>query len=213
MKVIKGILKLLVAILILVLIVSFGVVTYGTMTRPVEHIESINKYSKEYEIDPLLILSVIKVESNFDNNAHSHMNAVGLMQVVPETAEWVAERTGTEFKEEDLFDADKNIQIGSFYLAYLIDHFQDQDLGIVAYNGGMGNVQNWIDEKIVGKNGIGLENIPIEEAKNYVVKVNKQYEVYTNFYSSRDLENGMEKSPKTWFKNYLNVISTLIDNF
>lgn len=213
MKIVKGFLKFIIIILVLVIVASFGVVTYGTMTRPVEHTKIINKYSKEYNIDPLLVLSVIKVESAFDNNAHSHMNAVGLMQVIPETAEWVAEKTKKEYNEEDLFDPETNIQIGTFYLAYLIDHFQDENLAIVAYNGGMGNVQSWIDKKIVGKNGMGLENVPIEEARNYVVKVNKHYDVYKNFYNGRELVDGMEKSPKTWFRNYFNVIATLIDNF
>src|SRR5699024_11540609 len=87
MKFLKGLKNILVFILILVLflgLISFGIVAYGTATRPVAHMDTINKYSEEYGVDPLLVLSVIKVESNFRPVDKSHKNAHGIMQVIQE---------------------------------------------------------------------------------------------------------------------------------
>ncbi|MDL2310825.1 lytic transglycosylase domain-containing protein, partial [Peptostreptococcaceae bacterium OttesenSCG-928-C18] len=197
----------------LAVITSFGIVTYGTVTRQVEYTDYINKYSEEYDVDPILILSVIKVESNFNEKAESHMNAVGLMQIVPETGEWIAEKLKIDYTDEMLKDPEMNIKLGTYYLSYLINHFQDTDLAIVAYNGGMGNVDKWIKEEIVGKNGEGLNNIPIDEARQYVVKVTDQLEVYSTFYEGEILEDNMQKSPARWFKNYSKQIKKLLYEF
>ncbi|MFY9284393.1 MAG: lytic transglycosylase domain-containing protein [Miniphocaeibacter sp.] len=210
MKVIKKLFKLLIALIIVAILASFAVVAYGTSSRPVEYMEYVNKYAEEYNVDPLLVLSVIKVESNFRTDAESHMNAVGLMQLVPETAEWVTGKMKIDYDESMLKDPESNIKIGTYYLSYLINHFKDVDLAIVAYNGGMGNVQEWIDTEIVGKNGKGLENIPIDEARYYIVKVNNNYEAYKKLYGDTKLEDGIQKSPKTWLNNYFIQIKDLI---
>lgn len=213
MKIVKKIFKLLIVLLLLGVLTSFGIVAYGTSTRPVEYTEYINKYAEEYDVDPLLILSVIKVESNFRTDAQSHMNAIGLMQIVPVTGEWIAEKMKIDYDDSMLKDPETNIKMGTYYFSYLINHFKDKDLAIVAYNGGMGNVKEWIDSDVVGKNGKGLENIPITEARNYVVKVNDNYDVYKMFYESTELTDGMEKSPKVWAKNYIKQIKDYVKNF
>ncbi|WP_100065099.1 lytic transglycosylase domain-containing protein [Miniphocaeibacter massiliensis] len=213
MKIVKRFLIFILVLFILGILTSFAIVSYGTVTRPVEYTNYVNKYSEEYDVDPLLIMSVIKVESNFKEDVKSHMNAVGLMQIIPDTGKWVAEKIDVDYSDDILKDPETNIKLGTYYLSYLISHFQDNDLAIAAYNGGMGNVDNWIKDGIVGKNGVGLENIPIKEAKNYVVKVDEQYEVYTRYYKGETLEDGMEKSPLRWFKNYFKQIKSFIYEF
>ncbi|MDO5017829.1 MAG: lytic transglycosylase domain-containing protein [Lagierella massiliensis] len=212
-KFFKGLLKFIVALLIVILLASFAVVGYGTMTRPVEYVEEINKYSQEYNVDPLLVLSVIKVESNFNPSATSHMNAVGLMQLIPKTSQWISEKMGIEYSDEILQDPQTNIQLGTYYLSYLLNHFGDTDLAIIAYNGGMGNVQKWLDDGLIGKGGEGFENIPIDEARYYDIKVKKNYEIYKTFYQGEELENGMHDRPKVWLDNYFRQIKEFLRDF
>ncbi len=217
MKFLKGLKNILVFILILVLflgLISFGIVAYGTATRPVAHMDTINKYSEEYGVDPLLVLSVIKVESNFRPEAKSHKNAHGLMQVIPETGKAIAKSLKKEYSDEMLKDPDTNIQMGTYYLAYLINHFNDEDLAIAAYNGGMGNVEKWLLDKNVSNDGKNLHNIPIDETRNYVKKVRNNYEIYKMFYEGKEpLKDNINKSPKTWVDNYIRTIKTGIKKF
>ena len=212
-KFFKGLLKFIIALLIVGILASFAVVAYGSSTRPVEHVEEIKKYSEEYAVDPLLVLSVIKVESNFNEKAQSHMNAVGLMQLIPKTSQWICEKMGIEYTEEMLQDPDTNIKLGTYYLSYLLNHFGDTDLAIIAYNGGMGNVQDWLDKGIIGKGGEGFENIPIDEARYYDVKVKRNYEIYKTFYEDKELKDGMHKDFKNWLSNYARQLKEFKRNF
>lgn len=213
MKFLKGLLKLLVALLIVGILASFAIVSYGSSTRPVKYVDEITKYSEEYGVDPLLVMSVIKVESNFNTEARSHMNAIGLMQLIPKTSQWICEKMGIEYSEDMLSDPETNIKLGTYYLAYLINHFGDTDLAIIAYNGGMGNVQEWLDQGIIGKAGKGFENIPIDEARYYDVKVKRNYEVYKTFYEEKEIKDGMHKEPKVWFSNYFRQVKEFLRDF
>lgn len=217
MKILKGLKNIIVFIIVIVLflaVISLGIVSYGTATRPVEYMEIIDEYSEEYGVDPLLVLSVIKVESNFRTTAQSHKNAHGLMQIIPETGKGIAKSLKMDYSDAMLQDPDTNIQMGTYYLAYLINHFKDLDLAIAAYNGGMGNVEKWLQDSNVSKDGKNLHEIPITETRNYVTKVRNNYEIYSMFYDGiNPLEDGINKSPKTWFSNYIRVIKTGINKF
>ena len=213
MKVFKNFLKLIIALITVAILFSFAIVSYGTITRPVEYTDYIEESAEKYNVDPLLILSVIRVESDFKPEAKSHMNAIGLMQLVPETAEWISTKLGTEFDESMLKDPKQNIELGTYYLSYLINHFGDIDLAVVAYNGGMGNVQKWIDEDIIGPNGRGLENIPINEARNYVIKVDENYEIYKKYYGTVELNDNLHKNPKSWLRNFIIEVEEIVRNF
>lgn len=151
---------------------------------PYKYREIVNEYSKEYNLDPLFVLSVIKVESNFNPEATSNMGAMGLMQITKETGQDIANRIGdVNFKPEDLYNPKINIEMGCWYLNNLFREFQDKDLVIAAYNGGRGNVQKWLNNTDYSKDG-QLTNIPFEETKNYLKKVNNDLEVYTKIYSN-----------------------------
>ena len=190
MKFLKNLILGLLAILIIIFIISFGIVSYGTITRPVEYTEYINKYSEEYDVDPMLVYSVIKVESNYNPDAHSPMNAHGLMQILPETGSWIAERLKIDYSEEMLKDPETSIQMGTYYLSYLVHHFKDRDLAIAAYNGGLGNVEKWLADENLSKDGESLDEIPFVETRNYVVRVNDNYRIYDLFYGDeKNLED------------------------
>lgn len=151
---------------------------------PYKYQEYVDAYSKEYNLDPLFVLSVMKTESKFDDNAHSHKNAVGLMQITVETGEWAAKEMGyTTFSKDDLYNEQYNIRMGCWYLRWLGDMFNnDINLMIAAYNAGPTNVQNWLKDKDYSSNGKNLEYIPFGETKKYVDKVNTYYSVYEYLY-------------------------------
>lgn len=214
MKFLKNLILGLLAILIIIFIISFGIVSYGTITRPVEYTEYINKYSEEYDVDPMLVYSVIKVESNYNPDAHSPMNAHGLMQILPETGSWIAERLKIDYSEEMLKDPETSIQMGTYYLSYLVHHFKDRDLAIAAYNGGLGNVEKWLADENLSKDGESLDEIPFVETRNYVVRVNDNYRIYDLFYGDeKNLEDKEHLKPSTLFENYLSVLKRIKNDF
>lgn len=181
MKFLKKILCLL--IVLLVIAAGFRYVVKEKFF-PYKYAEYVDQYGKEYNLDPFFILAVIKTESKFDDNAHSHKNAVGLMQITVETGEWAAKEMGyTTFSKQDLYDEKYNIRMGCWYLKYLSDMFNgNRDLIVAAYNAGPTNVQNWLNDKQYSKDGKTLDYIPFGETKKYVDKVNTYYNVYEYLY-------------------------------
>ncbi|MDU1069767.1 MULTISPECIES: lytic transglycosylase domain-containing protein [Clostridium] len=171
-------------IILLAVVVGFRYVVKEKFF-PYKYQEYVDMYSKEYNLDPLFVLSVMKTESKFDDNAHSHKNAVGLMQITVETGEWAANEMGyTTFSKDDLYDEQYNIRMGCWYLRWLGDMFDnDRDLMVAAYNAGPTNVQNWLKDKNYSSNGKNIEYIPFGETKKYVDKVNTYYSVYEYLYS------------------------------
>ncbi|MCF6096440.1 lytic transglycosylase domain-containing protein [Thermovorax subterraneus] len=149
---------------------------------PLKYEEYIIKYADEYGVDPYLVAAVIKVESNFSPEAVSPKGAIGLMQIMPDTAQWAAEQIGIgNIKAEEIFNPGVNIRIGTWYLAGLIDEFKDTDLALAAYNGGRGNVREWIKSGIFDRKK-NLNSIPFEETRRFVQKVKKAYFWYKRLY-------------------------------
>lgn len=147
---------------------------------PMKNLEIIEKYSTEYKVDDYLVASIINVESHFNSEVISSKGAIGLMQLLPSTAEWVAGKLKIQFVAQDLLDPEINIKIGSYYLAYLIDYFGDVELAICAYNAGQGNVKKWLSNKDFSLDGVSLKEIPFSETKNYLKKVKQNIEIYKN---------------------------------
>ncbi len=144
--------------------------------------QTIISESAKYNLDQNLIYSVIKTESGFKENAISSAGAVGLMQILPSTAEWVCKKLGVEYKYENLFIGEKNIQIGCYYLNYLLNLFDfNLDNTICAYNSGQYTVLSWLNSKEYSSDGITLENIPYKETKNYLKKVKFNKFIYSHF--------------------------------
>ena len=176
----KRIFIILIAIVITYLSGMFIIKSY---IFPYKYSEYIVKYSEYYDIDPLLVLSVIKAESNFDENAVSIRDAKGLMQIMDNTGAWAAEEIGINyFLPNMLFDPELNIKIGSWYLANLESEFTDLDLILAAYNGGSGNVNKWLEDERYSKDGKNLDYIPFKETKKYVDTVKTNYSIYKYLY-------------------------------
>ena len=143
---------------------------------PLKYSEYVEKYSKEYNIDPYMTYAIIKAESNFDSEAKSSSEAIGLMQIMEETAEDVI--ATLDFEEYNLYSPNDNIQIGIKYFSYLLDKYKEPSLALAAYNAGLGNVDNWIKKGIIKSDGTDYENIPFKETNMYVRKILRDYEIY-----------------------------------
>ncbi len=185
----KAIIKFLIILILLLLIyfVLFKVVEIDKKIMkaiyPLKYTEYVEKYAKKYDIDPYMVYAIIKAESNFDENAKSATDAIGLMQIMEETALETANKMDLDVSVEDLFKPDININIGLNYFTYLLNKYDDNyALAIVAYNAGMGNVDNWIKEGIIEEDGSDLENVPFKETNNYVRKILRDYEIYKDLY-------------------------------
>ena len=120
----------------------------------------VEKYSNEYDIDENLVYSVMKAESKFEKDVVSQKGAKGLMQISDITRNWAIEEL--DLGNIDIFDPETNIKIGCWYLNKLYKQFGDLDLVIAAYNGGSGNVRQWLNNDDYSENG-RLLNIPFPE--------------------------------------------------
>lgn len=151
---------------------------------PTKYMGIIKENSEKYNIDPLLILALIKAESGFNESAVSPQGAKGLMQLQDKTAQWCAEKIGIKnFKAEQLFDPKINIKLGTWYLGeYLLDYYDgDMQLALTAYNAGVGNVDKWLDNKNLS-DGVNLTKIPYNETYTYVNKINSYHQRYKQLY-------------------------------
>ena len=151
---------------------------------PYPHRDIIEKYAVKYGVDPLFVVAVIREESKFLPQSESHKGAKGLMQLMPSTAQSIAESLEDQtYSEENLLNSEKNIQYGTWYLASLQKVFANNTmLVIAAYNGGRGHVQEWINSGQIDPNNICLQDIPFKETRDYVGRVVKSFEKYIKLY-------------------------------
>lgn len=152
---------------------------------PKTYSEYVEKYAKEFNVDPLLIFSMIKAESNFNEKAQSSSGAKGLMQLMEATAIEIANKIDEPLVEqENLLEPEKNIMIGTKYYAELLQNYDgNMLLALTAYNAGMGNVNEWIKNEIIKKDGSDIENIPYKETNMYVRKIINNYKMYEKIYT------------------------------
>ena len=150
---------------------------------PTRYEEIVSRCSEKYGVDASLILAVIRCESGFRPDAVSRAGAVGLMQIMPETGAWIAEKLRwQDYSEGSLFDPAVNIEAGSWYLAFLRNMFGN-DLRIVcaAYNAGQGTVSRWLSDGRYYRNG-DLVCIPYPETAAYVERVLSSEKRYRQLY-------------------------------
>jgi soluble lytic murein transglycosylase len=130
--------------------------------------------------DPYLVAAIIREESTYDPAAVSQTGALGLMQVMPQTGQMVANRVGTEpFSRERLFDPPYNIRLGSWYLGYLAEKFDRKPVyAIAAYNAGPEAVTKWVQQFGNLEPDEFIESIPYTETRLYVKRVLRSYREY-----------------------------------
>ncbi|MBQ9091891.1 MAG: lytic transglycosylase domain-containing protein [Anaerotignum sp.] len=150
---------------------------------PLKYQDIVERYANAYHLEKSLINGVIFSESHFETEAVSRAGAVGLMQVTTETGWWAAEQMGLDPNSIDLTDPETNINIGCWYLGWLLEKFDGvTETALAGYNAGHGNVQKWLADEEMSKDGITLDEIPYEETEGYVKKVQLAEKAYRYFY-------------------------------
>jgi soluble lytic murein transglycosylase len=154
------------------------------VTLPLRHEDVIRQQAADKGLDPALIAGVIYAESKFRDQT-SPAGARGLMQITPQTADYIARKSGgTAFEQGDLATPQINIAYGSFYLRYLLDRYGNNEvLALAAYNGGEGNVDRWIEEARSRDRRFAVSEIPFPETREYVGRVESAKRQYRETYS------------------------------
>ena len=173
----------LVTILIVLLAAAVGA---GVLYRlfPLRYGKIIEENAYEYGLDKYLVAGVIYAESGFNRTAHSGL-ARGLMQITDETADWVAVKLGMEYDYDMAEDPEVNVKMGCYYLARLIDKYQNRQTALAAYNAGMGNVSKWLADERYSQDGRSLYAIPYAETEKYVKRVKIFTYIYRKLYGGK----------------------------
>ena len=162
------------------------------MFYPLHYEDYIRAAGAANGVDPMLIAAVIYTESSFKPGAVSPRGARGLMQLMPDTADWIAGETGcSPFSADMLFEPRCNIEFGAWYLADLLDQYSgDTVIALAAYNGGRGEVSRWLAQQIWDGTPENLEQIPFTETRLFVQRVLKVYNRYNRIYHSEEAAYG-----------------------
>ena len=152
-------------------------------TYPLAYRELIQRYAAEQGLKPAYIAAIILSESSFDPNNTSSANAQGLMQIKPDTADWIAGKFGESYVEGCLYDPETNIKYGCWYMGWLLDRYNgDKACASAGYHSGQGTVDGWLQDPAYSADGRTLTVIPGENAKKYVERVLERYEKYKEIY-------------------------------
>ena len=153
------------------------------LAYPLHYVEEINTAATKLKLSPFYLISIIKEESHFNPEAKSSTNAMGLMQVMPATANYIAAKLYIPlYSLSNLNDVKTNIYIGSNYIKYLNEKFKNYILITASYNAGEGAVARWLKTYSISDYDEFIENIPYEETKNYVKRVFRTYHLYNKIY-------------------------------
>lgn len=155
---------------------------------PLQYDYLVRQYAYDDKVDPALVASVILVESKFDERAASQPGAHGLMQLMPDTAQWIAgQLDDASYSVEAIHEPERNIRYGIWYLRSLQREFDGNDvLALAAYNAGRGNVQDWIRENGWPADFHDIDAIPYQETREYVRKVLTAEKKYRELYGSSE---------------------------
>jgi soluble lytic murein transglycosylase len=153
---------------------------------PLQYQGVIREQAAAKHLDPALIAAVIYAETKFDPSTSS-AGAEGLMQILPQTAAFLAHRSGaTTFTSADLATPRVNIAYGSYYLRYLLDEYHGSRLlALAAYNGGEANVNRWLATARADGSHFGVRDIPFPETRAYVARVVQAQRDYRRAYAGQ----------------------------
>lgn len=168
------------------MLISIGVISFSIFIFlnlfPKKYEDQITIYAKKYSLKKSMVASVINIESSYKKDSVSDVGAIGLMQLLPTTAFDCANRLGIEIDEDEIFEPEINIELGCYYLSYLLDLFDENIINaLCAYNWGLGNVKDWIELGHVDDSGT-ITEIPVSETKNYIRKYKVNIFVYEELY-------------------------------
>jgi dephospho-CoA kinase len=165
---------------------------------PLEYREEILQASRKYNLSPALVSSVIRNESSFRPTVESSVGARGLMQLMPETAEWIAHKLKVDnYSFEQLYDPETNILFGCWYLNYLSTLFHGDPVCVVcAYHAGQGEIKSWLSNPAVSSDGLtmSVDRLPDGPTKTYAGRVTRDYGIYQAKYFSPVLPDAVDSA-------------------
>ena len=182
---------IIIAIIALSLLLALGLETVFSLAdkgaHPINYSDSVEKYSKQYNIPEYIIYALINVESEFNPNLTEKSGASGLMQIMPETFRTLSspDHLGENLPLSMIYDPDVNIRYGTYYLSYLRRRFGNMDTALVAYHQGETTVSNWLKDARYSDGQGNLTYIPSEQTREHIEKLNKEINYYKNLYYSK----------------------------
>ena len=157
---------------------------------PADYRGLIERYAAEYNLSPAFVCAIIRNESSFQPRAESGAGARGLMQLMPDTADWIAHKLEVSgFAFERMYDPESNIRFGCWYLNYLSKLFLGDPVAVTAaYHAGQGQVKVWLSDPLLSEDGysLTLSALPDGPTKNYAGRVTRDYGIYKEKYFSPD---------------------------
>jgi soluble lytic murein transglycosylase len=154
-------------------------------TLPLQHADIIRQQAAQKHLDPALVAGVIYAETKFDPRP-SAAGAQGLMQILPQTAEFLAHRSGAKtFTVADLATPEVNIAYGTYYMRYLLDEYGERVVpALAAYNGGEANVSHWLAQARARGHRFSVRDVPFPETRAYVERVLRAQRDYRHSYAT-----------------------------
>lgn len=154
---------------------------------PLEYTEYVTYYADKYQIDPLILYSFIRTESNFDPLAESDAGARGLMQITEVTFDWIKSKIAPteDLTFADLYDPETNIRFGTYFVSYcLLQYQQDLATAAAAYHSGLGTVDGLLAQAEYSDDGLTLDHYPYPQMRLYVKKITDSYQRYQEIYTA-----------------------------
>ena len=177
---------LLVLLLAGTLLFACGRDTIRRTAYPRKYEEYVEYYAGKYDIDPLILYSFIRTESNFNPQAESHAGARGLMQITEQTFDWIKSKIapGENLTFDDLYDPETNIRFGSYFVSCsLARYHNDLATAAAAYHSGWGTVDDLLGKADYSSNGETLTEFPYPQMRRYVEKITGAYAKYREIYA------------------------------
>jgi soluble lytic murein transglycosylase len=157
---------------------------------PLRHWDVLSAQAAERNLDPYLVLGLIRQESSFNEKARSAANARGLMQIIPGTGQKLSRQAGIKrFTPNKLYQAETNITLGTIYLSSLLRHYGHVELALAAYNAGASRVDLWLNKFGDSDMPEFVEQIPFSETRGYIKQVLGNQALYALLTSSAAPEN------------------------
>lgn len=179
---VRGLIVAVLAVLLVVMLLEWWSPSWWRrISYPLDYEAQIKRSATRYKVDPYLVLAMIRIESSFDPEVRSSKGAVGLMQVLPSTARYVMRRRGRT-GAVDLKRPAANIDIGTYYMRYLLDRYHDERYALAAYNGGEANMDRWLKGRESDPPAEVVKAVPFRETREFVGKVLRARQVYRTLY-------------------------------
>lgn len=183
---IKKFIALILTVVTLVTVFYFGSVSVLKTLYPVKFADYVETYSAENNLSPFFVYAVIKCESGFDPEAVSYVGATGLMQIMPDTFQWINSRLGEKRDYSEAVVPEISVKYGCHLYGYLMNKYENEETALAAYHAGVGNADKWLKDERYSADGKALHTIPFPTTAKYVKKVIRTKNIYEKLYDRKD---------------------------